>query len=75
MKKYIAEVQYNGEYRFAAECETPQEFIDHFLNRGSNLEVEDHGMMGRPMIERIYIYEADEDGDPIYDEPVATWPD
>lgn len=72
-RKFIAEVQYNEEYRFAAECETPQEFINHFLNRGSDLTIEDHGLTDRPMIERITIYEADEDGD-ILDE-VATWPD
>ena len=72
MKKYIADVVYNEEYRFSTECETPQEFIDHFLNRGSDLVVEDHGMMDRPMIERIYIYETDEDGD-ILDDHVAEW--
>ena len=73
MKKYIAEVQYNEEYRFATECEDPQEFINHFLNRGSDLEVEDLGMTDTPIIERINIYETDEDGDILYDEPVAEW--
>lgn len=75
MKKYIAEVQYNEEYRFAAECEDPQEFLNHFLNRGSDLEIEDLGMADKPMIEKIAIYETDEDGDILYDEPVAEWPD
>ena len=71
MKKYIAEVVYNEEYRFAAECEDPQEFLNHFLNRGSDLEIEDLGMTDRPMIERIYIYEVDEDGDKL--DVVAEW--
>lgn len=73
MKRYIADVQYKEEHEFAAECEDPQEFINHFLNRGSDLEIEDLGMTDRPMIERITIYETNEDGD-ILDE-VATWPD
>ena len=72
-KRYIAEVQYNDEYQFAADCENPQEFIDHFINNGSNLDIEDLGMLGETMIEKIKIYETDEDGEPIYDESVAEW--
>lgn len=71
-KRYIAEVQYCKEYHFAAECENPQDFIDHFLNRGSNLDIKELGVAG-DMIENIYIYETDEDGEPIYDKSVAEW--
>lgn len=75
MKKYIALVQYNEEYEFAAECESPQAFIDYFIKRDpADLKIEDHGMTDKPLIERIYIYETDEDGDIDCDKgAVAEW--
>ncbi len=75
MKRYIAEVQYNEEYRFATECEDPQELINHFIHRGrgSDLEIEDMGLTDTPLIIKINVYETDEDGDALYDEPVAEW--
>lgn len=70
-KRYIAEVQYNDAYQFAAECENPQEFINHFLNKGSNLDIEELGQVDETMIEDICIYDTDEDGEPC--NVVAEW--